>query len=104
MGSPVIIFKKIVYEHLYALQKLLDICEGFAAEVELFYNTKKTICITVKPKWLKDINPPAYQSHNTLKFAADYNYLGMSISQDLCDDMDINKYIWFIFDIKQHFK
>ena len=38
-----------------ALQALLDICDNFANEFEITYNTKKTFCMYVKPKWFKGI-------------------------------------------------
>ena len=75
-----------------ALQKLLDICGNFALEVELMYNIKKTVCMAIKPKWLKDIeNVDVYLNNKPIKLVTEHKYLGIMISQDLCDDIDIKQ-------------
>ena len=37
------------------MQTLLDICSEYAAKYELKYNPKKTKCMIIKPKWIRDI-------------------------------------------------
>ena len=39
----------------YGLQILLNTCEHFAAEHDIVYNTKKTVCMFVRPRGLKDL-------------------------------------------------
>ena len=76
----------------HALQKLLNICSNYANEVELVYNSKKTVCMTVKPKWLKDVPAPdVVLNDKNLKFVTEHKYLGIIMSQDLLDDQDIRQ-------------
>ena len=75
-----------------ALQKLLNICEQYAADVELLYNTKKTFCMMVTPKWLKYIDVPhIYLNDKELTFVQEHKYLGIIISCKMCDDLDIKQ-------------
>ena len=75
-----------------ALQELLKICENYANNVELVYNTKKTFCINVMPKWLKNISHPNIVLNGTkLKFVSEHKYLGIIITDELKDDRDIKQ-------------
>ena len=75
-----------------ALQTLLNICEQYAADVELIYNTKKTFCMMVTPKWLKDIDVPhIYLNHKELQFVQEHKYLGIILTHNMCDDLDIKQ-------------
>jgi len=73
-----------------ALQKLLHICESFANDVELEYNTKKTFCMAVLPKWLKSVSTPSIKLNSkNVAFVSDHKYLGVILTHNMCDDCDI---------------
>lgn len=77
-----------------ALQKLIHICESFANNVELVYNTKKTFCMTVLPKWLKNMTfPNICLSGKYLKSVTDHKYLGIIVNNNMCDDLDIQQQV-----------
>lgn len=81
-----------------SLQSLLDICQDFARSNDLVYNTKKTFCICVKPKWLKDlIVPSLYLGGDVIKLTPEHKYLGMFISNDRKDDLDIKRQVRGIY-------
>ncbi len=73
-----------------SLQKLLDICNSYAAEHDIVYSVKKSKCMTIKPKLFRDIDVPTfYIGGSPLKVVSRYTYLGVVINDDLCDDNDI---------------
>ena len=41
-----------------ALQKMVEICFKYGNDQELKYNFKKTECMCVNPKWLKQLKMP----------------------------------------------
>ena len=73
-----------------ALQNLIRTCELYAKKFELTYNAKKSVCMAVLPKWLKNMSIPGiYLNDKLIKFKADHKYLGMIITDNSCDDLDI---------------
>ena len=47
-----------------ALQTLITICDVFAKENEIMFNTKTTACMAVLPKYMKDFNVPTIFINN----------------------------------------
>ena len=43
-----------------ALQKLIYVCEKYADSNFIKYNSKKTVCMCIKPKWLKNMFVPNF--------------------------------------------
>ena len=81
-----------------ALQKLLNICEQVASEHELSFNVKKTVCMCIKPKWLKDLTVPTFVLNN--RYLSNVNiqkYLGIYITDTLEDDKDMIRQMKGIF-------
>ena len=77
-----------------ALQKLLEICENYAKDVELLFNTKKSFCMAIMPKWLKDLQYPSIKlDGNVLQFVSDHKYLGILLNKDVYDDLDIKQQV-----------
>ena len=73
-----------------ALQKLIDYCGTFAAENDIFYNLKKTNCMCVRPKGLKDLYfPRLYLNGVVVKVVSKEKYLGAFMVDDFSDDDDI---------------
>ena len=77
-----------------ALQQLITICEKFAIDVELKYNTKKSFCMFVVPKWLKNVQfPDVYLNNKCIQYKDVHKYLGVCISNTLCDGIDIQQQV-----------
>ena len=81
-----------------ALQKLINICDAYATDVELTYNTKKTVCMSILPKWLKVNNGFQFElSGNTLSYTNEHKYLGVYIRNDCMDGSDIQQQVRSIY-------
>ncbi len=81
-----------------ALQKLLDICFKYACDYELKYNIKKTECMCVKPKWLKQLKmPDLFLGGRKLNFTSAKKYLGCFICDDLTDNHDIKRQVRCVY-------
>ncbi len=96
-------FNGITYNHLMyaddmvlvapsirALQTLLTTCDEYACNHSIRYNTKKTVCMCIRPKCLKFCcNPTFVLSGNELKCVSSHKYLGVEITTGFKDDMSI---------------
>ena len=61
----------------FGLQVLLNVCEKFATDHDIVYNTKKTVCMLIRPKMLKTLKTPEVSlCGTTLRVVDDYKYLG----------------------------
>ena len=81
-----------------ALQKLLNLCEDFASTQELSFNVKKTFCMCIKPKWLKELVLPKFILNDRILSTVDtQKYLGIYITDTLADDKDMNRQMKGIF-------
>ena len=81
-----------------ALQKLLHQCEIFARDVELTFNNRKTYCMCIKPKWLKHMEVPTVYLNNTpLTYVDCHKYLGVVLSKDLSDNLDLLRQVKSIY-------
>ena len=74
-----------------ALRKLLSICEDFAAEHDIIYNTKKTKCMLFRPSVTMNISPIVKLTGVDLNFVQRFVYLGHIIVPSLSDDLDIGR-------------
>ena len=75
-----------------ALQVLLSYCDSFAKDNDVKYNTKKTVCMFVRPKELKsDFVPCVELSGFKLKCVPTHKYLGFHIATDRRDDRSIRQ-------------
>ena len=74
------------------LQKLLDICNTFAIESDMVFNSKKTVCMRIKYKSKCDTKiPNVYLNGQVLKWVSDHKYLGVYINELFKDDRDIKR-------------
>jgi len=81
-----------------ALQKMLDICYEYFCEFELKYNVKKSVCMVVRPKWLKYLHIPEVKLGGLiLEFTDVKKYLGCFIADDLYDDCDIKRQVRSVY-------
>ncbi len=72
------------------LQKLIDICQKFALNNDMVYNSKKTCCmvLSVKSTLNKHI-PDIYLNGGKLTWTSEHKYLGVRICSNFSDDSDI---------------
>ena len=76
----------------FGLQTLLDTCDRFAREHDMLYNTKKTVCMVMRPKMFKNMVLPQFTlGDTTLSFVSDYKYLGFLLSDESCDNSEIRQ-------------
>ncbi len=75
-----------------SLQKLLNICEDFSRDFELFYNVEKTKCIMFCCKMFQNIkSPTVVLNGDILKFVTQVKYLGMFLVHDVKDIEDMKR-------------
>ena len=77
----------------FGLQKLLDICEAYAREHDILFNSKKTVCMAMMPKKFYGMHVPTLSlCGQPLRFVSEYKYLGYLISNDKrADDLEIRQ-------------
>ena len=84
-----------------ALQILITRLQKGAMELNLTYNTTKTVCMVFNPSlksgWVRSHFPSFTSSGNELKFVSQFKYLGHIICNDLRDDTDIQREIKVLF-------
>ena len=74
----------------HALNEMLVICDEFAADHMILYNTKKTKCMVIQSRsCLIRTLPVIKLSGKILNYVKEFTYLGHIISDDLTDDADI---------------
>ena len=67
------------------MQKLLDICENYAYDHDIIYNSKKTVSMFFKPKLFKNTcNPLLQLCNNDLVFVEKCKYLGVHVETETC--------------------
>jgi len=73
-----------------ALQKLLNICDGFATMYDIKYNVKKSFVMCIRSKqWKQLYIPECYLDGNALKQTSTHKYLGVFLSEHLNDTFDV---------------
>jgi len=76
------------------LQDLLHLCENYASVHNIIFNVKKTRCMCVKPKALKDMCVPNIKLNEAnVIFVREHKYLGCMLTDNMNDDKDINRQI-----------
>ena len=81
-----------------ALQKLINCCVNFAESNDIFYNFKKTKCMCIRPKGLKDLYfPKLYLEDKVITCVEKEKYLGCFITDDLSDDDDLQRQMCSIY-------
>ena len=81
-----------------ALQELLHVCKYYGKFHVIKYNPKKTVCMTVLPKWLKSIAILKFVLNNVeLKTVEKQKYLGVFVTDSLTDDIDMGRQRKYIY-------
>ena len=85
----------------YGLQYMLGVIENAANEINMIFNTKKTVCMVFNPCNRRKVvcnNFPAFKlAGYTLLFVDHFKYLGHIINNCLHDDSDIKREIKSLF-------
>jgi hypothetical protein len=78
----------------YALQCLIRCCECYANDHEMSYNVKKSKLMCIKSRKFKDIHVPNILLYDKpLECVDSLKYLGVMLSNDVNDDLDIKRQI-----------
>ena len=74
----------------HGLNELLEVCDAYAKEHLVTYNTKKTKAMYIKAKGCHIYRlPNIFLSGKTIEYVNEFTYLGHVICNDLSDDADI---------------
>ena len=74
------------------LMKLLYICEVFGKSHDVKFNPIKSVVMVFRSKRLKGVNLPTFRINgDILEEVNSYRYLGHIFTQDLTDDLDIDR-------------
>ena len=74
------------------LQAILSVCEKYALDHDIVYNTSKTVCMLIRPKKLSNLKRVSLSlCGNELEFVEQYKYLGVLISNVSSDNNDIDR-------------
>ena len=76
------------------MQKLLDICQSFAIEFDILYNTTKSVCLYFESKKFKLLTIPYVMlDGKRIEYVDSYKLLGMVIENSGSDKKDIARQI-----------
>ena len=77
-----------------SIQCIINACSQYAVENDITFNAKKTKLMCVKPNVLKDLLvPDIFLDGQIIELVSSHKYLGVIISNDLKDDLDIKRQI-----------
>ena len=72
------------------LQKMLEICEVYASNHDIIFNTKKTVCLAILPNLFKHmVLPDIVLCGNVLSYVDSFKYLGFHISNSSSKSDDV---------------
>ena len=75
---------------VYALSKMLKICEEYGIEYDVIYNATKTVCIYFSGKKLYSCDPPdVFLNGSRLSWVKKVKHLGNIVSWNLCEQFEI---------------
>ena len=81
-----------------SLQRLLNVCDAYADDFSVIYNSKKSCCTAFLPSNLKNISIPSiYLKQRKLEWIQSKEYLGVILCSDRSDDLDIQRQIKAIY-------
>lgn len=79
-----------------ALRQMLAICESYAEEFRICFNSSKSKCLLVIPNCRRALNEyflrcVFYVANKPIEFVNSFSHLGHLFTSNFCDDEDINK-------------
>ena len=82
----------IVAPSATAMNELLGICDKFAADNHIVYNTTKSVSMVILPPRMKfETVPNLYLNNCILNFVDKFKYLGYILNKEFTDDDDIRR-------------
>ena len=79
------------------VQKILCICEKFAHEYDMLYDTSKTFCMCIRYKPSAVTMVDVFLNDRKLQWIPDHKYLGVYINECFMDDSDISRQRKYIY-------
>ena len=80
------------------LQKVVNVCQEYAANNCIIFNNNKTVSMIHHNKKFKvNIEPNIILDGRCIKFVNSVKYLGVLITNDLFDDLDINRLLGYLY-------
>ena len=74
------------------LKMLLDLCQAYATEHDILFNTSKTFCMMIVPNNMRiSCYPSVTLQDDLLQFVDKFSYLGHTLSNDMSSDADIEQ-------------
>jgi len=73
------------------LQSLIDICSEFGINNDIVFNPQKSMCMVIKPPKYHLTCPTIYINSTKLAYVSSVKYLGVFLTSDLKDGMDIKR-------------
>ena len=80
------------------LQKLINVCKEYAVNNCIIFNNDKTVGMIHQNKKFKvNVEPNIILDGRCIKFVNSVKYLGVLITNDLYDDLDINRLLRYLY-------
>ena len=80
------------------LQKLVNVCKGYAVNNYIIFNNDKTVGMIHQNKKSKvNVEPNFILDGRCIKFVNSIKYLGVLITNDFFDDLDINRHLRYLY-------
>ena len=80
------------------LQKLVNVCKEYAVNNCIIFNNDKTVGMIHQNKKFKvNVEPNIILGGRCIKFVNSVKYLGVLITNDLFDDLDINRHLCYLY-------
>ena len=80
------------------LQKLVNVCKEYAVNNCIIFNNNKTVGMIHQNKKFKvNVEPNIILDGRCIKFVNSVKYLGVLITNDLYDDLDINRHLRYLY-------
>lgn len=74
------------------LRRMLAICDQYALQHDIIFNTKKSLCMMIQSHKVKfNSSPSMYINGKELNYVDTFRYLGYIISNDLSDGSDLDR-------------
>jgi len=86
----------LISPSIAGLRKLLKICEHYAFENDIMYNTKKSVCMVFQTASFKLSSPLVYLNGNALIYVNTYTYLGHILKSNRSDNEDMMRHYRFL--------
>ena len=88
----------VLSPRIKGLQKLVNVCKEYAVNNCIIFNSDKTVGMIHQNKKFKvNVEPNIILDGRCIKFVNLVKYLGVLITNDLFDNLDINRYLRYLY-------